>query len=122
MTVKVVSVKKTLKRAMLRRIQYQTKAQMQRWANGVLRQKITPVTPIDKGRLRREADVAVGIVGENIEMVYLNQAPYALLVERMREYGKSPRAPGTIAPFAEPTIREAIRQTIADPIGKGFTL
>lgn len=122
MSTRVAYVKKELKRPMLLKIQQQTKGALQSWANDLLRRKITPVTPVDTGLLRRESDIAVGLRGESIEVIYFNKAPYAAVVEAAWFGRASPKTPGTIAPFAEPTIREEIRKTIADPIRKGFTL
>lgn len=117
MTVRVKYVKIKLNHAAIRRIKTRTKTELQTWSRDVLRRKVEPVTPKDTGALRRSGDVSVD--GE-VNITWYWTVPYAALVEDMREWGKSPRTPGTIAPFAEPTIRKAIRDEIAKPIGKAF--
>lgn len=117
-----VTVKKTVNQAALNQILNQTKSACQSWAQDVLVYKITPVTPVDTGFLRREADIGVTIEGGDVVVTYYNRAPYADTVESAWGGRFSPRAPGTIAPFARPTLEKAIRETIANPIRRGFTL
>lgn len=117
MSARVEYVKLDVHNSVIQRIKARSKSQLQSWANDVLRQEVEPVTPIDTGALRRSGDVSVS--GE-VEVWFYWRAPYSLAVERMREYGKSPRTPGTIAPFAEPTIIKAVKREIGQPIGKAF--
>jgi len=119
MGVRVKHVKLTVNRGVLRRIQQRSKSELQTWARSVLTRKVEPVTPVDTGALRRSADVKV-VGGDKAEIWWYWLAPYAGEVERMRESGKSPRTPGTIAPFAQPTIREAVESEIKEPLSKAF--
>lgn len=118
-TCRVKHVTYKLNNSAIRAIKQRTKAQLQSWALKVLRTKVELVTPVDTGRLRRSGDVLVE-GGDQTRITWYWLAPYAGEVERMRESGKSPRTPGTIAPFAEPTIREAIEDEVSEPIGKAF--
>lgn len=119
MTVKVVSAKVKLNRAALRAIQQRTKSELQTWARDVLNRRVEPVTPIDTGALRRSGDILVE-GGDKVSVWWFWMVPYAGAVERMRDYGKAPRTPGTKAPFAVPTIRQAIEEESDKPIGKAF--
>jgi hypothetical protein len=116
----VKNVKIKLDRAALNAIRQRSKTQLQMWARDVLNRRVTPVTPIATGALRRSADVGVQIVGGNPTITWYWTADYAGRVEDMRKFGKSPRMAGTQAPFAEPTLREAIEQEIHSPLAKAF--
>lgn len=117
--VRVSHVKIKLNRAAIKAIKNRTKAELQSWARSVLTQRVEPVTPIDTGALRRSADVSVS-GGDRTEVWWYWRVPYAGEVETMRERGKAPRTPGTIAPFAEPTLRRVIEEESKKPIGKAF--
>lgn len=119
MSARVSYTKVELNHSAIRAIKDRSKSELQTWSRSVLTQKVEPVTPIDMGALRRSGDVSVE-AGNQIKIMWYWTVPYAAEVEHMRERGKAPRAPGTIAPFAEPTIRKAIEDEIAGPIGKAF--
>lgn len=119
MSTSVKYVKIELNRAAINRIKQRTKAELQAWARDVLNRRVKPVTPIDTGELRRSADVSVDDSGN---VTWFWTALHAPTVEDAWGGRFSPKAPGTIAPFAEPTIREAVQEEIHRPIGKGFTL
>jgi len=117
--VRVKRVTYKLNNSAIRRIQARSKSELQSWARSVLTRKVEPVTPIDTGALRRSADVSVE-GGDQTRITWYWLVPYAGEVERMRERGASPRTPGTSSPFAEPTIREAVKSEIKEPISKAF--
>lgn len=119
MSVKVTHVKVKLNRTAIRAIKQRSKSELQSWALDVLRRKVTPVTPVDTGELRRSADVLV-TGGDKTEIWWHWRAPYAGVVEDAWGGRGAPRTPGTIAPFAVPTVKRAIKEEIAKPIGKAF--
>jgi len=119
----IVTVK--VNQAAIRRILDRTTTELHGWANKVLREKVEPVTPIDTGRLRKSARVSVQTDGSrNVNVWWWWQRgetdAYAWYVEIMRTLGKAPRTPGTIAPYAVPTITKAVREEIAKPIKRAF--
>lgn len=119
MTVKVTRVKVKLNHAAIKRIKSRTKSELQSWARSVLDRRVEPVTPIDTGALRRETDVQV-TGGDTTEVWWFWKVPYAAIVESSWGGRASPKTPGTIAPFAVPTITKVVKEEIDKPIGKAF--
>jgi len=117
--VRVKSIKIELNNSAISRIKQRSRSELQTWARSVLVNRITPVTPVDTGRLRRETDISV-TGGDRTEVWWYWRAPYAGVVEDAWGGRGTPRTPGTIAPFAEPTIRQSVQDEIALPIGRAF--
>jgi len=128
---KVRVIKKT---GAIKRILDKTTRTVDRWAYGVLRYKIDPITPMLTGDLRQNTDVRVRKDGHrNVNVIWRWKQPYAIFVESRwgREklfaakpsYGGTIRftTPGTEAPFAYPTIIQAIKESIGKPIEEGFS-
>lgn len=118
---RIVSVKVKLNHAAIERIKARTKSELQTWARDVLTRRVEPVTPLDTGKLRRETDVQV-IGGDTTEVWWFWKVPYAAIVESAWGGRGSPRTPGTIAPFAVPTIEKTVKEEIHEPIGRAFTI
>jgi|GEM_PF-5292601 len=116
---KIVTLK--IHNDVIRRILDRTTRELDTWAREVLHEKVEPVTPIDTGELRKNTAVSVKTDGQrNLNIWWYWRQPYAAYVEDMRDRGASPRTPGTIAPFAEPTIRKAILETFGGVVKRGF--
>lgn len=116
---KVTRIKVTMNKAAIQAIKNRTKSELQSWSKSVLQLKVKPKTPVDTGRLRRETDISV-VRGDKVSVWWFWKAPYAAVVEDAWGGRASPRAPGTIAPFAVPTITNAVKEEVAGPIGKAF--
>lgn len=113
-------VKVKINRSEIRRILDRSVTELRSWAKDVATD-IDRVTPEDTRELIESRTVPQVVVqgNRNVAIWWYWKAPHAPIVEDSWGGLYSPRLPGRIAPFAEPTIRKAA-QTLGPPIKKAF--
>jgi len=113
-------VKVKINQSEIRRILDRSTTELRRWSQDVATE-IDKVTPEDTGELIASRTVPRVVVqgDRNVAVWWYWKAPHAPIVEDAWGGRYSPRLPGRIAPFAEPTIRKAA-QTLGSPIKKAF--
>lgn len=116
----MTTVRVTLNHSEIRRILDRSATELTSWMWKV-HDQIQPTTPIASGELRAKIDGKVVVEADkNVAVWWYWKAPYAFYVERMADFGRSPRAPGTVSPFAVPGVTKAARESLGGPIKRAF--